>query len=447
MRPTEHDPKEDPTSPTFRSLSHHNYRLYLAGSIVSNVGTWMQRVAQDWLVLTIPGNGGAALGITTGLQFLPILLLSPYAGVIADRFPKRRLLQVTQATMALASLTLGVIAALGVAQTWHVYLIAVAFGVGAAFDAPARQAFVSEMVGPDDVTNAVGLNSAAFNTARIVGPALAGVMIGLLGGGMRATGWVILANAVSYLAVIWQLERMDTRALHTPKPIARRPGMLLEGVRYLRGQPKMLMILVLVFFAGTFGMNFQMTSALMATEVYGKGAGEFGILGSALAVGSLTGALLAARRPRVRLRLLVFAATAFGIAEIVAGSLPSYLSFALFAPLIGLSTITLLNSANATLQVECDPEFRGRVMAIYMTIVMGGTPIGAPVIGWIGETYGARWTLVVGGTMVLVGVGLAMLVHRSAGLASCPHEQSGDLSHLGPRPLLQADGARLQRRP
>jgi MFS family permease len=381
---------------------------------VSNIGTWMQRVAQDWLVLTIPGNGGAALGITTGLQFLPILLLSPYAGVVADRFPKRRVLQLTQGTMALASLLLGVIAALGVAQTWHVYVIAFAFGIGAAFDGPVRQSFVSEMVGADDVTNAVGLNSAAFNTARIVGPALAGLLIGLFGGGMEATGWVILINAASYLAVIWQLEQMDTRTLHSPAPAGRRPGMLLEGLRYLRGQPKMLMILVLVFFAGTFGMNFQMTSALMATEVFGKGASEFGLLGSALAVGSLTGALLAARRPRVRVRLLFAAAVGFGVAEIVAGSLPSYLAFALFCPLIGFATITLLNSANATLQVETDPELKGRVMAIYMTIVMGGTPIGAPVIGWIGETYGARWTLIVGGVLVLVGVVLALLVYRIA---------------------------------
>ncbi|WP_438862042.1 MFS transporter [Nocardioides bizhenqiangii] len=395
--------------------------------MVSNVGTWMQRVAQDWLVLTIPGNGGAALGITTGLQFLPILLLSPYAGVVADRFPKRRVLQLTQGTMALAALLLGVIAALGVAQTWHVYLIALAFGVGAAFDGPVRQAFVSEMVGPDDVTNAVGLNSAAFNTARIVGPALAGLLIGLFGGGMEATGWVILINAVSYLAVIWQLERMDTRALHTPAPTGRRPGMLLEGLRYLRGQPKMLMILVLVFFAGTFGMNFQMTSALMATEVFGKGASEFGLLGSALAVGSLTGALLAARRPKVRVRLLFAAAIGFGVAEIVAGSLPSYLAFALFCPLIGFATITLLNSANATLQIESDPELRGRVMAIYMTIVMGGTPIGAPVIGWIGETYGARWTLIVGGLMVLVGVLLALLVH---GFATGDDEQASTPTRL-----------------
>ncbi|NYJ02742.1 MFS family permease [Nocardioides thalensis] len=393
----------------------------------------MQRVAQDWLVLSIPGNGGAELGITTGLQFLPILLLSPYAGVVADRFPKRRLLQITQATMALAALLLGVVAVAGEARTEYVYALAFAFGVGAAFDAPARQSFVSEMVGQDDVTNAVSLNSAAFNTARIAGPALAGLLIGLLGGGMTATGWVILANAVSYFAVIVQLERMDTAALHSPRPAGCRPGMLLEGVRYLAGQPKMLMILVVVFFAGTFGMNFQMTSALMATEEFGKGAGEFGLLGSALAVGSLTGALLAAGRTRVRMRLLLAAGVAFGVAEIVAGLLPSYVAFMLFSPLIGFSTITLLNSANSTLQVESDPELRGRVMAIYMTIVMGGTPLGAPVIGWIGETYGARWTLIVGGSLVLLGVLLALVVRAAAErrVAAAEHRPEPAVARFG----------------
>lgn len=375
----------------------------------------MQRVAQDWLVLTIPGNGGTALGITTGLQFLPVLLLSPYAGVVADRFSKRRLLQVTQAVMAGAALALGTIAALGVAETWHVYVLAFVFGIGAAFDAPARQAFVSEMVGADDVANAVSLNSAAFNTARLVGPGVAGLLIGIGGGGMRATGWVILANAVSYAAVILQLRRMDPAELHSPRPTGRRPGMLREGIGYLRGQPKMLMILVLVFFVGTFGMNFQITSALMATDVFGKGAEEYGVLGSFLAIGSLSGALLAAGRARVRVRLLMGAAVAFGVIEIVAGFAPSYLLFVLLCPLLGLSVITVLNSCNALLQTESDPAMRGRVMAIYMTIVMGGTPLGSPLIGWIGEQYGARWTLVVGGVLVLVGVGLAVLVRTLAG--------------------------------
>jgi MFS family permease len=399
-------------SPTFRALRNHNYRLYLAGSVVSNTGTWMQRVAQDWLVLSLPGTGGTQLGITTGLQFLPVLLLSPYAGVIADRFPKRVMLQLTQLGMAASALTLGAIAVSGHAQVWMIYLLAFTFGIASAFDVPARQSFVSEMVGPDDLTNAVGLNSAGFNVARLMGPAAAGLLIGLLGGGAEASGWVILLNGFSYFAVILQLRRMDGRLLHTPELRGRSPGMLLEGLRYVRSQPRMLMILVLVFFAGTFGMNFQVTSALMATQVFDKGAGEFGILGSALAVGSLAGALMAARRPRIRIRLLLFAATGFGVAEIVAGTLPSYLTFACFAPVIGFCTITLLNSCNATMQISSDPALRGRVMALYMTVVMGGTPLGSPLIGWIGEHLGARWTLIIGGALVLVGVGLALLVLR-----------------------------------
>jgi MFS family permease len=395
-------------SPTFRALHNPNYRRYALGSLVSNTGTWMMRVAQDWLVLKLTHGSGTALGITTGLQFLPVLLLSPYAGVVADRFPKRRLLQLTQLTMAMASLALGVLAVAGYAVVWQVYVLAFLFGIGSAFDAPARQSFVSEMVDPDELTNAVGLNSATFNLARIVGPALAGLMIGAMGGGARATGWVILINAASYGAVIWQLRHMDPALLNSPQPVARTPGMLLEGVRYVRSQPKMMLILVMVFFAGTFGMNFQITSALMATQVFGKGAGEFGILGSAMAVGSLAGALLAARRVRIRLRLLIVAAVGFGLTEIVAGVMPSYLAFAVVCPLIGLCTLTMLNSANATMQLESEPALRGRVMALYMTIVMGGTPIGSPIIGWIGEQYGARWTLVGGGALTILGVLIAV---------------------------------------
>ncbi|HEY3527910.1 MAG TPA: MFS transporter [Nocardioides sp.] len=395
-------------SPTFRALHNPNYRRYALGSLISNTGTWMQRVAQDWLVLRLTDGSGTALGITTGLQFLPVLLLSPYAGVIADRFPKRRLLQLTQLTMALASLVLGVLAVTGVAEVWMVYVIAFLFGIGSAFDAPARQSFVSEMVGPDDLTNAVGLNSATFNAARIMGPGLAGLMIGAMGGGAWATGWVIMINALSYGAVIWQLQHMDPTLLRSPKPVERTPGMLLEGVRYIRSQPKRMAILVMVFFAGTFGMNFQITSALMATHVFGKGAGEFGILGSAMAVGSLIGALLAARRVRIRLRLVAGAGLGFGATEIVAGLMPTYVAFALICPLIGVCTLTMLNSANATMQLESLPALRGRVMALYMTIVMGGTPIGSPFIGWVGEQFGARWTLLGGGLLTIVGVVLAV---------------------------------------
>ena len=407
-------------SPTFRALRNPNYRLYLAGSVISNTGTWLQRTAQDWLVLKPLHGGGSDLGIVTALQFLPVLLLTPYAGVIADRFPKRRMLQVTQLSMAMASFVLAVLALTGTAQIWMVYGLSFVFGIGAAFDVPARQSFVSEMVDTDELTNAVGLNSAAFNTARIVGPALAGLLIAAFGGGAHATGIVILLNAVSYLAVIVQLQRMNTALLRVAPRRGRGPGALMEGVRYVRTQPKMLFVLVLVFFAGTFGMNFQLTSSLMATQVFGKGAGEFGILGSTMAVGSLAGALMAARRVSIPLRLLAFAATGFGLAEIIAGSLPSYLAFAIFSPVIGFCTITLLNSSNATIQLTSAPAMRGRAMALYMTVVQGGTPLGAPIIGWLGQEAGARWTLWVGGGLVLVGVllAIALLARMRGGLAS-----------------------------
>jgi len=408
-------------SPTFRALSNHNYRLYAAGGVVSNTGTWMQRVAQDWLVLQLTAGNGTALGITTGLQFLPILLLSPYAGLIADRFPKRRLLQVTQLMMAVPALLLGVLAITGAVETWHVYVLAFVFGIGTAFDAPARQSFVSEMVGQDDLTNAVGLNSASFNAARVVGPALAGVLIAALGGGAQATGWVIALNALSYGAVVMALQRMRAVDLDTPVPEARKKGMIRDGIRYVRSRPDVLMILAIVFFAGTFGLNFQMTSALMATEVFGKGATEYGVLGSAMAIGSLSGALLAARRGRPRHRLVILAAIAFGLAEIVAGLMPTYLAFALWLPVLGLSALTMITAANATVQLSVTPLLRGRVMALYMMILMGGTPLGAPIVGWVGETFGARWTLIGGGAMTIAGVLLAVfLFSRSQGLIGRP---------------------------
>jgi MFS family permease len=404
-------------SPTFRALSNHNYRLYAAGGVVSNTGTWMQRVAQDWLVLVLTNNSGTALGITTGLQFLPMLLLSPYAGVIADRFPKRRLLQVTQLMMAGPALVLGILAVTGVVEAWHVYVLAFAFGVGTAFDAPARQSFVSEMVSTEDLGNAVGLNSASFNAARIVGPALAGFMIAWLGGGARGTGWVILINAVSYAAVLVALQRMRESELDTPVPQGREKGMIREGMAYIRSRPDIMMILAIVFFAGTFGLNFQMTSALMATEVFGKGAQEYGILGTTMAVGSLSGALLAARRGVVRHRLVILAAVAFGVAEMISGVLPSYLAFALWTPVLGITALTMITAANTTIQLSTTPALRGRVMALYMMIFMGGTPLGSPIVGWVGETFGARWTLIGGGAATVVGTLLAAAVFsRTQGL-------------------------------
>ena len=378
---------------------------------MSNTGTWMQRVAQDWLVLELAvGSGATALGITTGLQFLPFLLLTPFAGLVADRMPKQRLLQLTNLGMALPALVLGLLAVTGNAEVWHVYVLAFLLGSASAFDAPARQSFVSEIVEPVDLTNAVGLNSASFNAARLVGPGLAGLLIAALGGGAVATGWVILANAVSYAAPIWSLRHLDVSRIDAA-PANRGPGAIREGVAYVRARPDLLLVLSLVFFAGTFGLNFQITSALMATEVFGKGPEEFGLLGSFLAVGSLAGSLLAARRPRVRQRLVVGAAIAFGISVMLAGLMPSYLTFALLAPVTGLTALTFITSANTYMQLHTDAGVRGRVMALYLMIFMGGTPVGAPIIGWIGHEYGARWTLLGGGLMTIVGVVLSAMLY------------------------------------
>lgn len=390
-------------SPTFKALSIRNYRIYAMGAFVSNIGTWMQRVAQDWLVLQLT-HSGTALGITTGLQLLPALLLSPIAGVVADRYPKRTILRITQLAMALPAVLLGVLAVTGVAQVWHVYVIAFVFGVGTAFDAPARQSFVVEMVGKDDLANAVGLNSASFNSGRMIGPAVAGLMIAALGSGVRATGWVILINAASYLAVFLSLNLLDQSRLRPAPVMGTRKGAVRDGVRYVRSRPDLILIMMCVFFVGTFGMNFQMTSALMATDVFDKGASEYGVLGSIMAVGSLGGALIAARRTTPRLGMVIVAGLSFGVLEIAAGLMPNYLSFALLLPLLGLSALTMVTSANAMIQMTSSAMMRGRVSALYLMIFLGGTPFGAPLVGWIGETYGARWTLIFGGSISILGI-------------------------------------------
>ena len=383
---------------TFRSLRNRNYRLYAAGSAVSNIGTWLQRVAQDWLVLGLTHNSGTALGITTGLQFLPFLLVAPFGGLIADRFNKRKVLQCTQTAMGLTAGALAVLNLTGVVQVWHVYLLAFLFGVASAIDNPARQAFVVEMVGKEDLPNAVGLNSASFNGARVIGPAVAGLLIVLVG-----TGWVILINAVTYISTIVALSRMRSSELHTPDTPPRKPGMLMDGVRYVRGRGDLMAVLCVVFFVGCFGLNFQMTSALMATEVFGKGAGEYGILGSCVAVGAVIGALRAARSARPRLRVVLVAAVAFAILETVNGLMPTYGSFAALLPFLGFAQLTMITSANAMMQLSVSPEMRGRVIALYSMVFIGSTPIGSPIMGWVGQTFGARWTLIGGGLMSLFG--------------------------------------------
>jgi MFS family permease len=374
---------------------------------VSNTGTWMQRVAQDWLVLQLTGGSGTALGITTALQFLPLLLFGMWGGVIADRYPKRRILLVSNGFMALVALLLGTLVLTGQVRVWHVYLLAFALGLGTALDNPTRQSFVVEMVGRDDLPNAVGLNSASFHGARVVGPAAAGFLIVALGG---TTGWVFVLNAASFLAVIVGLLRMRTRQLR-PAPRARRGGgQVREGLRYVLRRPDLMVVVAVVFFTGTFGLNFQMTTALMATEVFGKGAGEFGVLGSVMAIGSLAGALLAARRTRVRLRLVVGAAIGFGLIEVAVGLMPTYETFALSLIPAGAAALTTMTAANATMQLSVPDEIRGRVMALYLAVFFGGTPFGAPIIGWLAEAYGARWSLLIGGSVTALAATVAGLV-------------------------------------
>lgn len=391
-------------SPTFSSLRIRNYRLWAAGAVVSNTGTWMQRVAQDWLVLTeLTDNSGVAVGITTGLQFGPVLLLAPVAGTVADRFDRRRVLMVTQTASALLGLVLGVLVIADVAQLWHVYLLALGLGVVAAFDGPARQAFVSEMVPVEALPNAVGLNSASFHAGRLIGPGVAGLLIHWFG-----TGPVFLINAATFGAVLLSLTRMRAADL-TPAPrAARGRGAVREGLRYVRGRPDLVLILVVVGMVGTFGLNFQLTTALMARLVFDKGSGEYGLLGSIMAIGSLAGALLAARREHPRLRLVLGATLAFGACSIAAALMPTYVSFAVALVPTGLAALTLMTAANAAVQVSTEPEMRGRVMALYMAIFMGGTPIGSPVIGWVGETFGARWTILLGGGVSLLTALLAI---------------------------------------
>jgi MFS family permease len=379
----------------------------------------MQRVAQDWLVLELTHGSGTALGIATGLQFLPQLLFSLWGGVIADRFPKRAILFTTQAIMGVLALILGVLALTGVVQVWHVYLLAFALGLVAVVDNPTRQIFVSEMVGPEGVANAVGLNSAAFNLARIAGPAVAGLVISVAG-----IPTAFLVNAASFGAVLVGLKLMRPGEL-CPLPRApRAPGQLREALGYVTARPDLWLTLVLVFFVATFGMNFQVTTALMSRGVFHTGAGAFGLASAAFAVGALMGALVAARRARPGMRLLVGSAFAFGFAEILTGLMPSYWSFLVSLVPTGLAILMFTTTANSATQLGTTPAVRGRVMGLYMLVFLGGAPLGSPLVGWAAEQFGARTSLIAGGMISLVaavGVGFALARTRGVRARSYLH--------------------------
>jgi MFS family permease len=411
-------------SPTFHSLRVRNYRLFASGQVVSLTGTWMQRVGQDWLILQLT-HSATALGLTTALQFLPMLLFGMYGGVLADRYPKRRLLLVTQVAGALLAAVLGVLDVTGTVTAWHVYVLAFALGAVTAVDTPTRQAFVVELVGPADLPNAVGLNSAVFNSARIMGPAIAGVLISAIG-----TSVVFLGNAASFAAPIVALVLMRDDELHRGKPVAKAKGQARAGLRYVRSRPELLMPIVLIGIVGMFGLNFQMTLALMAKQTFHRDASAYGFLSTALAAGSLLGALVAAKRAEPRHRILYAGAFAFGALEFVDAFLPSYWMLVVLLVPTGLAILTMTTSANSLCQLQSAPAMRGRVMALYVLVFLGGTPIGAPIIGAMAAAWGPRSSLYVGGAAtMLAAIGCAIAFARA--------QRVTVQAHLRPRPHLE----------
>jgi MFS family permease len=365
----------------------------------------MQRTAQDWLVLIdLTHKSATAVGIVMALQFGPQVLMLPWTGFAADHFDRRKVLIATQTTMGLLALGLGLLTVTGMVRLWHVYGFAFVLGCVTAFDSPARQAFVSDLVGEDILSNAVALNSTSFNAARMIGPAVAGVLIGPLG-----AGWVFLINAASFGTVLGALGLLRKKELHLkPRPV-RAPGSFVEGFRYVGRRPDLMAVLLMLFLIGTFGLNFPIYISTMSVTVFHAGARQYGLLTSIMALGSVTGALLAAGRERPRFGILVSSATIFGAGCAIAATMPTYWLFGFFLAVIGVCAQTFTTTANSTVQLSTDPAMRGRVLAILLAIALGGTPIGAPIAGWVADTLGPRWAVCIGAAAgfgaALVGIG------------------------------------------
>jgi MFS family permease len=403
----------------FSSLAERNFRLFASGKVVSNVGTWMQRVAQDWLVLELSGQDPMALGIAAALQFIPVFVLSAWAGVLADRMDKRKLLIVVQVGMGLSGLALGLLNVSGVVALWQVYLLCFVLGCFAACDSPIRQSFVAEMVGPSQMTNAVALNSMVFNLARIAGPAVAGVLIGVMG-----TGPVFLINAASFVAVIAGLAAMRPAELYSSPRVPRRRGQLVEGLRYVRGRPDIIAVLALVFSVSVFGMSFTPKLANAAANVFHQDASGYGLLSTLLAVGTMTGAALVARRSsqgKPRLRVLIGGSLALGVSEAVTGLMPNYVTFGAMLVVLGAASLTFTTAANVTTQLSVGADMRGRVMGLYMLVFLGSNPIGGPLTAWLASTWGGRAPFVVGGILAAAAAACCgAVLARRGGLAVTP---------------------------
>jgi MFS family permease len=400
---------KNPVSGAFRSLRSFNFRLWTAGGLASNVGTWMQRVAQDWLVLTqLTHHNASALGIVMSLQFAPQLLFLPWTGSAADRLNQRKLLMLTQATMGVLALVLGVLTIARVIQLWHVYVFAFLSGSAAALDAPVRQVFVAEMVGDEDLPNAVALNSTSFNAARMIGPAVAGLLIAKVG-----IGWAFLLNGLSFAAVLismsfFRLSDLRPRARAHPTTSG-----FLEGFRYVRRKPNLRAILIMLFLIGTFGLNFPIFISTMAVNVFHSDARAFGLLSSIMAVGTLAGALFAAGRERPSLTSLLVGAGVFGLGCTLAALAPGYWWFAATLIVIGAAALTFTNGTNSIMQLSTEPAMRGRVMALRIGVALGGTPIGAPIVGWVANQFGPRWALGIGAAAGFAAALVAVFVLSS----------------------------------
>jgi MFS family permease len=379
-------------SATFASLSSPSYRRFFPGQVMSLTGTWMQTVAQSWLVLELTGSG-TALGAVVALERLPVLLFAPYGGLVADRVDKRRLLIGVQSAMSLLALTLGALTVAGVVQFWHVCLLAVLLGLSNAFENPARQAFVLEMVGLENVRNAVSLNSVIAAAARIVGPAVAGVLIAVVG-----TGVCFLVNAVTFAAVIYALASMDVRTLSSATPQGRAPRQLTEGLRYVAGNPSLAVPVTMMAVIGMLTYEFQVVLPIMARDVFHGEATVYGVMTAAMGAGALVGGLvIAGRRGRTGLRPMCFHATTFGVAVLAAAAAPGLTVMVIALTLVGAASVAFMAIANSTLQLASTPAMRGRVMALFAMAFLGTTPIGGPIAGWVGENVGGRWAMAMQG--------------------------------------------------
>ena len=389
---------------TFRSLRIFNYRLWAGGAFIYNIGTWMQRTAQDWLVLTeLTHHSATAVGVVMGLQFGPQLLLLPWTGYAADRFDRRKLLLATQAAMGVLALALGCLVVTGRVRLWHVDVLAFLSGCVNALDSPARQTFVSDLVGDDDLANAVALNSTSMNAAQMIGPSVAGIVIAAVG-----SGWAILINGASFGAVLASLYCLRVSELHPNIRAGHARGSLVEGFRYVRSRPDIGAILWMLFLIGTFGLNFPIFIATMSVGIFHGGADQYGFLTSVMAGGALVGALLAAGRGKPPFALLPVAAAIFGVGFTLAAVMPNPVLFGGALVIVGASTLTFTNATSSLMQLSTPPVMRGRVMALRVAIGLGATPIGAPIVGWVADTLGPRWALGVGAAAGFAAAAVAL---------------------------------------